>query len=78
MAHPHHRLPQNVPGEFFVTADCIDCDACRHHAPSFFSRDDTEAMSFVARQPVTAEDHASCEEALDGCPAEAIGRAAEG
>lgn len=77
MAHPHHRLPQNVPGDYFVTGDCIDCDACRHHAPAFFARDDAEALSYVARQPVTDADRAACEEALDGCPAEAIGCGAE-
>ena len=28
MADFDQRLPGNVPGEFFVDAKCIDCDAC--------------------------------------------------
>lgn len=74
MPTPHHRYPQNAPGPFFVNADCIDCDACRHHAPAFFARDDEAAHSFVVRQPVTPEETDLCNEALDGCPVEAIGR----
>jgi len=77
MARSIHRLPQNAPGPFFVNDECIDCDQCRHHAPAFFSRDDRAAHSFVARQPVTPDEVDLCEEALDGCPAEAIGREAE-
>lgn len=73
MAEPHHRYPQNVPGAYYVDRECIDCDQCRHHAPAFFARNDTEAHSFVARQPETPDEIAACEEALDGCPAEAIG-----
>lgn len=74
MAQSIHRSPQNAAGPFFVSDECIDCDQCRHHAPAIFARDDRAAHSFVARQPVTAEEIRECEEALDGCPAEAIGR----
>jgi len=31
------RLPDNVPGDFFVDDTCIDCDACRIFAPAIFS-----------------------------------------
>jgi ferredoxin len=29
MANPGRRVPENVPGDFFVDSTCIDCDACR-------------------------------------------------
>jgi ferredoxin len=78
MASSHHRYPQNAPGPFYVHDECIDCDQCRHHAPAFFTRDDRTAHSFVARQPETPEEVSLCEEALDGCPVEAIAREVEG
>ena len=28
-ANPRKRVPENVPGGFFVDSTCIDCDACR-------------------------------------------------
>lgn len=49
MADPELRLPENVPGDFFVDSTCIDCDACRIFAPEVFS--DARDQSFVSRQP---------------------------
>ena len=34
MANPKKRVPENVPGDFFVDSTCIDCDACRQIAPA--------------------------------------------
>jgi ferredoxin len=67
------RLPQNVPGHFYVDASCIDCDLCRNTAPEFFRRDDEIGFSFVHRQPVTPAEIALAEEARDACPSESIG-----
>ena len=33
MANFNKRVPENVPGEFFVDFTCIDCDTCRQLAP---------------------------------------------
>ena len=33
MANPRKRVPENVPGDFFVDSTCIDCDACRPECP---------------------------------------------
>ena len=33
MADRTKRLPENVPGEFFVDSTCIDCDACVPECP---------------------------------------------
>ena len=38
MANIHERLPENVPGDFFVDATCIDCDTCSQLAPDSFPR----------------------------------------
>ena len=68
------RLPQNAPGEFYVTTDCIDCDLCREVAPGTFRRHDDIGFTIVHRQPVTPGEQASAAEALAGCPTEAIRR----
>jgi ferredoxin len=73
MANLADRLPQNVPGRFYVDAQCIDCDLCRETAPNVFTRHDESGFSYVYRQPLTPEDLALAEEALQGCPVEAIG-----
>lgn len=73
MAIPADRLPQNVPGPWYVDAQCIDCDLCRETAPAIFGRHDETGFSFVQRQPVTPEELAAAQEAREGCPVEAIG-----
>ena len=73
MADKTIRLPQNVPGRYYVDESCIDCDMCRETAPQFFKRDDEIGMSFVYRQPVTAEELTLAEEAKKSCPTDSIG-----
>jgi ferredoxin len=73
MADKANKLPENVPGTFFVDDQCIDCDACRETAPDYFKRNDDKGYSYVYKQPTTDEGKAQCEEALQGCPVEAIG-----
>jgi ferredoxin len=73
MANFADRLPQNVAGRFYVDSQCIDCDLCRETAPNVFARHDESGFSYVYRQPLTPEDVALAEEALQGCPVEAIG-----
>ena len=51
MASLQHRLPENVPGDFFVDSTCIDCDTCSQLAPDIF-RDHGDQCS-VYRQPET-------------------------
>ena len=75
MADINDKLPDNVPGEFFVDAECIDCDLCRETAPENFTRNDDEGYSYVKKQPENEEEETLCKEALEGCPVEAIGAA---
>lgn len=74
MADINDRLPQNIPGLFFVDSSCTDCDLCRGAAPAFFRRDDDIGYSIVFRQPITETEIELCQEALAGCPTESIGR----
>jgi ferredoxin len=72
MADRNHKVPENVPGPFYVDDTCIDCDQCRSTAPQFFTRHEENGYSYVYRQPVTPEELALAKEAME-CPVESIG-----
>jgi glyoxylase-like metal-dependent hydrolase (beta-lactamase superfamily II)/ferredoxin len=71
MANPRKRVPENVPGDFYVDSTCIDCDACRQIAPAVFG--EAAETSFVKAQPVSAADRRSALHALLACPTGSIG-----
>jgi glyoxylase-like metal-dependent hydrolase (beta-lactamase superfamily II)/ferredoxin len=71
MANIQERLPQNVPGDFFVDSTCIDCDTCRALAPTCFL--DHGEQSSVYHQPATEEETKQALMALVACPTGSIG-----
>jgi glyoxylase-like metal-dependent hydrolase (beta-lactamase superfamily II)/ferredoxin len=71
MANVRQRVPENVPGEFFVDATCIDCDACRQIAPTVFA--EAAETSFVHRQPQSADERRDAVHAMLSCPTGSIG-----
>jgi glyoxylase-like metal-dependent hydrolase (beta-lactamase superfamily II)/ferredoxin len=71
MANPNKRVPENVPGDFFVDSTCIDCDACRQIAPSVFG--EAATTSFVKAQPSTSAERRQAIWALLACPTGSIG-----
>jgi len=71
MANLQQRLPENVPGDFFVDATCIDCDTCSQIAPNVF-RDHGEQCS-VHSQPQTEAETQLAMMALVACPTGSIG-----
>lgn len=73
MARFENRYPKNVPGKYYIDDQCTDCDLCRETAPRNIRRDDETGISYVYRQPGTAEEIAACEEGVGGCPTEAVG-----
>ena len=73
MAELRDKLPDNVPGKFYVDRQCIDCDVCRDTSPANFARNDENGYSYVHKQPSTPLEIELCEEALMACPVEAIG-----
>jgi len=73
MAFVKDKLPDNVPGKYYVDRQCIDCDVCRDTSPGNFRRNDENGYSYVYKQPSTPEEIELCEEALNACPVEAIG-----
>ena len=73
MADVTKKWPQNVPGEYYVDEDCIDCNLCSEIAPDNFSVEMDEGHDFVKKQPETEEEKTLCEEAMESCPVESIG-----
>lgn len=71
MANIALRLPENVPGDFFVDSTCIDCDACRQIAPETFI--DNGDASIVHHQPATDDETRTALMALVACPTASIG-----
>src|SRR5712672_1072955 len=75
MANLKKRVPENVPGDFFVDSSCIDCDACRQIAPSTFGQ--AAETSFVRSQPESPADRRRAIQALLSCPTGSIGCSGE-
>jgi glyoxylase-like metal-dependent hydrolase (beta-lactamase superfamily II)/ferredoxin len=71
MARAALRLPDNVPGDFFVDSTCIDCDACRQIAPTVFH--DVGDQSAVFHQPENGRELLAAQKALIACPTASIG-----
>jgi ferredoxin len=77
MAQKESKYPQNSPGPFYVDDQCIACDACVVEAPNFFRMNDLVGHAFVFKQPKTEKEIEMCENALEACPVNAIGRDGE-
>ncbi|HZE72992.1 MAG TPA: MBL fold metallo-hydrolase [Pyrinomonadaceae bacterium] len=71
MASIQKRLPENVPGDFYVDTTCIDCDACRQIAPETFR--EFGEHSVVYRQPETEAQARLALMSLVACPTGSIG-----
>ncbi len=71
MARLSEKLPDNVPGDFFVDRTCIDCSTCREMVPEVF--EEGNGFSFVKAQPTTEESALRSAMALVACPTGSIG-----
>src|SRR5262249_20469420 len=71
MARLVDRIPENVPGEFYVDVSCIDCDTCRTLAPEVFG--DGPGQARVTAQPDSPELEQRALMALVSCPTSSIG-----
>lgn len=77
MANKADRVPDNIAGKFYVDTQCIDCNLCRDTAPNNYKQNEEKGYSFVYKQPSTPEEEQQCQEAMEGCPVEAIGNDGE-
>lgn len=73
MADKDDKYPENVKGKFYVDRACIACDACVTMAPDNFSMDEDDGHAWLSKQPENEDEVEQCQEAIEGCPVEAIG-----
>jgi ferredoxin len=74
MADSTDKWPENVPGAWYVDGQCIYCGLCVECAPGNFAERTPGGWAYVTRQPRTEEELRGCQEALEGCPSDSIGR----
>ncbi len=77
MADRWEKFSENTKGRYYVTKVCIGCTLCSVIAPSSFRENTDMELSvghcYVYRQPENETEEALCREAMDSCPAGAIG-----
>lgn len=73
MADPENRLPENVPGKWYVDDTCTPCHVCLDEAPNLLKYNDDETYVYFFKQPDTPELEEEAQAAMDICPTAAIG-----
>ena len=73
MADRSITWPDNAPGPVFVDQNCTCCGMCVLVSPQHFAYSDAGDHARSTDQPRTGEEMASCQEAADCCPVDAIG-----
>ncbi|HCV42367.1 MAG TPA: ferredoxin [Bacteroidetes bacterium] len=66
------KLPNNVPGRYYVSEKCDGCAYCAGVAPENFGFDKPSNTYFIGRQPDTDEEIELVLEAMEDCPVDAI------
>ena len=74
MANKNNKQDNNAPGPWYVDKECINCDACLLVAENHFKTNEDETYTYVYKQPTTQDEKLACQEALEACPVEAIGK----
>ncbi len=74
MADKTMKVEGNVDGAYYVDSDCIACGLCVNEAPDSFTMNDGEEYALVYKQPENDAERQLCEDSLDQCPVEAIGK----
>jgi ferredoxin len=71
MPVPRHR-PENTPGNFYVTSECIGCGLCVVYAPDSFKWNAEGTRCYVARQPRDVLELDAVWDAIVVCPVACI------
>jgi ferredoxin len=73
MANSALKVPDNIPGRFYVDETCVDCDACRQVAPDNIALNSEAGYSYFFKQPENEAELDLCLDAVDVCPTESVG-----
>jgi ferredoxin len=72
MADKTAKIPQNVPGKWYVDTACVPCNTCLEEAPNLLKYND-DGLVYFFKQPETPEEEGAAQRASDVCPTGAIG-----
>ena len=73
MPNPRNAFHNNTPGPWYVDDQCICCGLCENVAPELFRMSADGSHYLVYRQPAAPQDLEDAENAMERCPATAIG-----
>ena len=80
MANKDKKHTKNIEGAWYCTdpddssgQGCIACSVCYMGASDFFAEDE-EGNAYVVKQPQTPSEIELCQEQMDMCPVESIGK----
>jgi len=74
MADPTTVWKDNLPGKWYVDKSCILCSVCSTVAPNNFKEAESGDHDIVYKQPSTEDEEKACQDALEQCPVESIGK----
>lgn len=77
MADITAKVPENVPGPWYVDTTCTPCRVCLDEAPQLLKWNDDETYVYFFKQPEGDEELAAAENAMAICPQNAIGNDGE-
>jgi ferredoxin len=73
MADKTQKVPENVPGKWYVDDTCTPCHVCLDEAPGLLKYTEDESKVFFFQQPTTPEEEQAADAAMAICPTGAIG-----
>jgi ferredoxin len=74
MADKTNKVPETIPGPYYVDEECIACELCVDVAPGNFMMTDDGTHAYVYKQPENDEEIAASDDAMTSCPVDAIGK----
>ena len=73
MADKTQRVPENVPGKWYVDDTCTPCHVCLDEAPDLLKYTEDESKVYFLKQPTTPKEEQAADAAMAICPTGAIG-----
>jgi len=77
MADKNAKLPENVPGKWYVDDTCTPCHVCLDEASDLLKYNDDETYVYFFKQPSTPEEEDHAQRAMEICPTGSIGNDGE-
>ena len=73
MADKTQKVPENVPGKWYVDDTCTPCHVCLDEAPQLLKYTEDETKVYFFKQPEGETEDAAAQAAMAICPTGAIG-----